>query len=186
MPKNIEICSLLARMSEHEVLRGLTVTQLMAFVNHAVCLRRSIQLTQPLSEDDIAAPEFIPGSISEFLSESVGIPYQHITTCWSILKDLVWQQPTSEELSEKQEEQFVKHGWRRGITSISLYPPTNHCSQLLRRLKKAEARQVVVYTLAHGARPAYSVHLYCPGKSPSAIHPPSTNSPCRLQYQLPP
>jgi hypothetical protein len=28
-------------------------------------------------------------------------------------------------------------------------------------LKKAECRQVVVYTLAKGVRPAWSIHLYC-------------------------
>lgn len=52
------------------------------------------------------------------------------------------------------------------LASLTLYPPAHHCQNphcsRINPLKKAEARQVVVYTLSHGVVPAWAVHLYCP------------------------
>ncbi|EDR09734.1 uncharacterized protein LACBIDRAFT_319162 [Laccaria bicolor S238N-H82] len=49
---------------------------------------------------------------------------------------------------------------------MTLYPPSSCCSNVdclhTKELKKAEQRQVVIYTLASSACPAWSVHLYCP------------------------
>lgn len=130
MSDNLEICTILDRMSQHEVLRRLTMSRLMLFINNAACLRRSIQLTQPLSEQGSTAPEHLPTSIAEFLSLSVGIPLQHLSECWSILKDLVWEQPTPEQCSEAQEKQFVEHGWQRGISELISTMFTSSSTQL--------------------------------------------------------
>ncbi|KAJ7195626.1 hypothetical protein GGX14DRAFT_376784, partial [Mycena pura] len=60
---------------------------------------------------------------------------------------------------------FKTYGWRLGITSLTVYPPTDVCTNpdcpKPRILKRAEQRQVVVYSLTQGARPAWSVHLNC-------------------------
>ncbi|KAJ6456276.1 hypothetical protein C8R47DRAFT_996327, partial [Mycena vitilis] len=50
---------------------------------------------------------------------------------------------------------------------LTVYPPTRVCTngacpRLASTLTRAEQRQVVVYTLAQGVRPAWSVHLACP------------------------
>ena len=53
------------------------------------------------------------------------------------------------------------------VASNTLYPPNIHCSTpgcLYRApLKKAQQRNVVLFTLHRGALPAYAVHLACPG-----------------------
>lgn len=56
------------------------------------------------------------------------------------------------------------------LAEYLLYPPTQYCTQpdCPRRikamtLKKAEQRNVVLFTLAHGRCAARSVHLYCAG-----------------------
>ena len=59
------------------------------------------------------------------------------------------------------------------IASMTLYPPSEGCSNSDcihrgRALKKAEFREVVVYTVALGACRAYSTHLFCPSKIFSA------------------
>jgi hypothetical protein len=52
--------------------------------------------------------------------------------------------------------------------SLTLYPPHEKCTNLdcqrVNVLKKAEFRQVVVYTMNRGACRAWSVHLSYPGK----------------------
>ncbi|KAJ7325731.1 hypothetical protein DFH08DRAFT_711014 [Mycena albidolilacea] len=50
---------------------------------------------------------------------------------------------------------------------MTLYPPAHHCRNpdcaATGPLKKAEVRQVIVYTQGNGALPAHTVHLYCRG-----------------------
>jgi hypothetical protein len=53
--------------------------------------------------------------------------------------------------------------------SLTLYPPHEKCNNLdcqrVNVLKKAEFRQVVVYSMNRGACRAWSVHLFCLGKN---------------------
>jgi hypothetical protein len=74
----------------------------------------------------------------------------------------------------------------------TLYPPSHLCLKpdcvrmkkgLL--LKKAEARQAVLYTLSNGARPAYSLHLYCEGKDVISMTQGSAHLMYSLSRQLP-
>ncbi|KAF8347656.1 hypothetical protein F5887DRAFT_864218, partial [Amanita rubescens] len=79
--------------------------------------------------------------------------------CWDILKSVIWYEAGSFSSSDS-EEYFAQHG------SQTLYPPQHtcpnpSCTHAGRALKKAEQRQVVVFTLDRGAIPARSVHLYC-------------------------
>ena len=53
--------------------------------------------------------------------------------------------------------------------SLTLSPPHEKCTnpdcRRVNVLKKAEFRQVVVYSMSRGACRAWSVHLFCPGKN---------------------
>ena len=71
--------------------------------------------------------------------------------------------------------QISKHNtvyliWLIMPASLTLYPPHEKCTnpdcQRVNVLKKAEFRQVVVYSMNRGACRAWSVHLFCPGKNP--------------------
>lgn len=76
---------------------------------------------------------------------------------------------------------------------MTLYPPNENCTNADcihrgKALKKAEFREVVVYTVALGACRAYSIHLFCPGKILTRIYQPKlTNLSIfiRMQYKLP-
>ena len=54
------------------------------------------------------------------------------------------------------------------LASLTLYPPHEKCTNLdcqrVNVIKKAEFRQVVVFSMNKGACRAWSVHLFCPGK----------------------
>jgi hypothetical protein len=51
------------------------------------------------------------------------------------------------------------------LGSSTLYPPDSHCTNpacpTTKTLKKAEQRQVIIYTLDKGVRPSWEVHLSC-------------------------
>jgi hypothetical protein len=59
----------------------------------------------------------------------------------------------------------------------TFYPPHHICTRadcvrtskgLL--LKKAQTRQIVLYTLDYGAVPAYAISLYCEGTQTTDVH----------------
>ncbi|KAF8230269.1 hypothetical protein L208DRAFT_1476566 [Tricholoma matsutake] len=61
---------------------------------------------------------------------------------------------------------FKEHGWALGLTLLTLFPPSETCSNLdcMRHgsiLKKEEQCAVVVYTTGHGVLSAWSIHLSC-------------------------
>ncbi|KAJ7605847.1 hypothetical protein DFH06DRAFT_1348440 [Mycena polygramma] len=80
------------------------------------------------------------------------------------MKDDIWDLP-DQTLSESEEILFREHGWKLGLTSTTLYPPSHHCTNTRcgrkNPMKKAEQRQIVIYTVARGAVPAWEVQLYC-------------------------
>jgi hypothetical protein len=164
-------------------LSNITLNQIIHAISLARCLQHDIELPQPLddSAERSGAPAFLPLAISDFLAESLGIPVQYVKDLWTVIKDDVWEAPSTEEGSKLNEECFRRYGWKRELSkvflsiispvliylaSITLYPPHPHCtnSDCMRTqpLKKEESRQAVIYTI-QGARRAWSVHLYCPG-----------------------
>lgn len=63
------------------------------------------------------------------------------------------------------------------LVSDSIYPPVHICTMIgCHRtgrglaLNKAEQRQALLYTLAKGALPVWSVHLYCEGVDPTVYY----------------
>ncbi|KAJ6602853.1 hypothetical protein DFH09DRAFT_1470889 [Mycena vulgaris] len=128
-------------------------------------LKNDIILAQPVYITTTEAPLVLPPQITSFVAESIGIPEESVEGCWISLKDEIWTYPIPEKVEEDEEMLFEQNGWKRGITALNLYPPSHLCDNpactRTNPLKKAECRQVVVYTIAKGVRPAWSIHLYC-------------------------
>ncbi|KAJ7216341.1 hypothetical protein GGX14DRAFT_391184 [Mycena pura] len=143
----------------------LTLAQALLFSRLLSLLKDDILLVQPLRVSTDEAPTILPPSVSEFMADAVGIALDSVASCWKKMKKDIWKLPIP-TLSEEEEELFRKYGWRRGITSFSLYPPSHYCENpaccRLKPLKKATTRQVIVYTLAKGVIPTYEIQLYCP------------------------
>ncbi|KAF8057809.1 hypothetical protein FPV67DRAFT_1677039 [Lyophyllum atratum] len=140
----------------------LTLRQVMQFVTLARSLKDDIILTQPAVIPASDPPEILPPSVKTFLEDSCKISEECVEDCWEVLRSTIWG------VGVNREQDFAEHGHSRGLTSRTLYPPCQTCSNLDcsrnkkgQLLKKAEQRQAVLYTLGEEALPVYAVHLYC-------------------------
>ncbi|KAF8075908.1 hypothetical protein FPV67DRAFT_1649010 [Lyophyllum atratum] len=151
---------------DEDIIRPLSITQLITFVRLASRLKNDIILCQPITISTISAPAILPPTVTDFLADSVGIPTKDVPHHWMQYRDEIWIMGSSHETHEEDEQAFRVHGWKRGLGSLTLYPPSQCCTNAncsrTKPLKKEESRQVVVYTLGTGVRPAWSVHLSCP------------------------
>ena len=180
--------ALLEQLQNHDGLRQLSLAQIISFVNCASMLKRDIMQPQTPSTSGDEAPKYLPPSVSHFLSESLGIPNRYMEDCWTIFKDVVWDHPSAEESKQADDEAFKVHGQKRGLSEDTIYhlssESTTHndiisvaktiypdpcicinplCAHATKRMpmKKEEQRRVVIFTIADGACPAWSIHLYC-------------------------
>ncbi|KAJ6536225.1 hypothetical protein B0H19DRAFT_1271016 [Mycena capillaripes] len=159
------LLTILQLLDQHPTLRHITTFQLLDFLRLAAHLRRDIDLAQPAKQDLDTAPDHIPDSVSLFLTGATGLAVDDVTLLWAAFKEEVWTMQAPDNLALLEETTFKTHGWHLGITSLTVYPPTKTCTNAdcpkKGVLKRAEQRQVVVYSLALGARSAWSVHLGC-------------------------
>ncbi|KAF7314043.1 hypothetical protein HMN09_00562900 [Mycena chlorophos] len=144
---------------------GLSVPQLALFTRLLSVLKNDILLVQPACLSATEAPAALPPSIVEFLSHAVGIDQERVPVLWKELKSEVWaMEPAT--LGGVEEDMFRKHGWKRGLTSLMLYPPSHFCLNTAcsrqTTLKDCKTRQAVVYTLDKGVMPAHAIQLHCP------------------------
>ncbi|KAJ6498189.1 hypothetical protein DFH09DRAFT_945566 [Mycena vulgaris] len=158
------LLAVLQLLEQHSLSRNITTSQLLDFLRLASLLKRDIDLAQPARQDPAAAPDYLPQSVVLFISAAIKLSVDDVAYLWAILKDEVWLLELEHSLEE---ETFKVHGWHLGITGLKIYPPTRTCAngdcpKMGTVLKRAEQRQVVSYSLAQGARPAWSVHLSCP------------------------
>lgn len=166
-------------------LENVTFIQLIQLSRLISYLKRDVLLAQPLDQsDDSRAPDVLPPSIRQFLSEVLGISDVCISNLWSSIKDVLWSCALV-PLTPDDFRVFKLFGWKRGLSKIAyrskylytraqiykaaytLYPPNGHCTNNNCRreklLKKEKPRRVVVYTFNNGPQPAWAVNLYCPG-----------------------
>ncbi|KAJ7630261.1 hypothetical protein FB45DRAFT_792746 [Roridomyces roridus] len=147
------------------LLQNLTFTQISLFIRLLSVLKNDITLCQPVYVAPDVPPPFLPAVVAEFVCDAVEIAVEAVCSLWDLFKDDVWCSCDT-KLSAHEEGLFREHGWKVGLTSLTLYPPTHHCQnpdcKHSKPLKKPEARQVVVYTQGNGVVPAWAVHLYCP------------------------
>ncbi|KAJ7936045.1 hypothetical protein B0H13DRAFT_1519575, partial [Mycena leptocephala] len=146
--------------------RSLTLAQTLCFTQLLSVLKRDILLVQPVNvttgTEEVSL--VLPPSITEFVADAVGVPESSISGFWTRLREDIWDLP-EQTLSEHDEGLFREHGWKHGITSVTLYPPSHHCTNSNcgrhKLLTNTEMRQVVVYTVGKGVVPAWEVQLYC-------------------------
>ncbi|KAJ7190272.1 hypothetical protein GGX14DRAFT_579985 [Mycena pura] len=143
---------------------GLSLEQVFLFTKLCSVLKDDILLVQPSRIPANEAPSVLSPLLLGFLGNAVGVPQTSAAEAWKHLKDDIWTMSRS-VLSKEEKELFRMHGSKVGLTWLTLYPPSHHCTHAicnrLAPLKKAIPRQVVVYTLSDGVVPAWEVQLYC-------------------------
>ncbi|THH18979.1 hypothetical protein EUX98_g8864 [Antrodiella citrinella] len=164
------IVNLLCRLQAHpELLSKLSFESLYLFVTHAAVLKNDILLSQRTTHNaPDCPPAFLPDSISTLLARTINVSLQDIRTCWTELKDMVWDDALVECLTASPEVMFARHGgYESGLTTLRFYPPSHFCigkacsvSQAKTTLKTETFKQVSVFTRT-GTVPGYDVSLTC-------------------------
>ena len=114
MPQQSTVIALADVVAVHEQLCHVTTLQLIWAFSLISCLKRDIQLPQPLSENPGCAPTVLPPAISDFLSDSISLPPKLMHEFWTIIKDDAWNAQVKDEPSqptEEDEECFRQYGW---------------------------------------------------------------------------
>ncbi|KAJ7580731.1 hypothetical protein C8J56DRAFT_1169107 [Mycena floridula] len=145
----------------------LPLSDIAKFVRLAALLKRDILQPQPLPQSSPdKPPKHLPQSIACFLADALGVSREVSEHCWKVLKHDVWAAETHDKVKAADEDVFREHGWKYGLSLITLYPPHSTCisgsCDHTNPLKRKVPRQSVVYTLANGAQPAWTVQLMCP------------------------
>ncbi|KAF7307938.1 hypothetical protein MKEN_01154700 [Mycena kentingensis (nom. inval.)] len=133
-------------------------------------LKNDILLAQPNTVPVTTAPLLLPDAIVAFIRDATTLPAAAVKEAWTVLREEVWSaHPATLSASEK--ELFRKYGWQRGLTWITLFPPTHRCvnkdctnhpsNPQSTPLKRSQSRQVILYSIADGVIPAWSIHLAC-------------------------
>ncbi|KAF8547820.1 hypothetical protein OG21DRAFT_1599609 [Imleria badia] len=153
-------------------LQRVRLEQLLRFFALAIPLKNNILLAQPSDFATAAPPLILPASVQFFLSSSSGIALDLIQASWDAFKHILWSPTAVHDFGSVLHVPPLmfddQHGLQYGFTSRTVYPPdqtctTPTCPRTLKgmRMMHAEQRQCVLYTLAHGALPVYSIHLSC-------------------------
>jgi hypothetical protein len=116
----MKLTTALRALNRIHALRYLTFSQVSMFIRLSSRLKRDILQPQPI-EDTIphCPPTALPPSVSEFLSDALGIPLQDILVCWDLLKKDVWEAQVSEDIKQDDLRLFKEHGHRRGLSAYS-------------------------------------------------------------------
>ncbi|KAJ2936392.1 hypothetical protein H1R20_g702, partial [Candolleomyces eurysporus] len=149
---------------------ALSLPYLMKFIIYASTLKNDIILAYPSTFQGWQdAPPFLPPSMVEFLAAACTITQADVERCWALVKGVVWALDPSTFNDTSLLAAFKISGSRHGYPSPrTLWPPTSYCmnrqcprSDMARKIQVAEQRQAILYTVAHGPIPAWSVHLEC-------------------------
>ncbi|KAG2125160.1 hypothetical protein DEU56DRAFT_743984 [Suillus clintonianus] len=157
----------------------LTFSSPFRFMTLALTLRNDILLIQAASHPSNTAPDFMSPAINLFLAACYGLSESDVDVHWKVLKDLVWHSDGDifgiEDIAS--------------IAPQALYLPhqtclTEGCPAHAKAsvLKKAEQRQIVLYTLDHGPIATYSIHLYGAGCNTNYHHEYSVKDKTRMFY----
>ncbi|KAF8436849.1 hypothetical protein L210DRAFT_869872, partial [Boletus edulis BED1] len=117
---------------------------------------------EPSDHSLAAPPDVLPRSAQSFLADACGLSIDIIVQCWSAFKDVAWCSKEIHTLFQASSSTFHKH------TARTLYPPSQSClasscpcTLECMHMMHAEQRHCVLYMLANGPLPIYSVHLSC-------------------------
>ncbi|KAJ7054803.1 hypothetical protein C8F01DRAFT_994942 [Mycena amicta] len=154
-------------LSDHPLLRHLALNKVVMIMNLLGTVKNDITVAQPhYINTTHRAPLILPPTIVTFVVESTEIPAATILAAWDILKDEIWQLPEP-TLSSDEKLKFRQYGAKVGLTWLTLFPPSQSCINMTcvshgKPIKGHEARQVIIYTVANGAVPAWTIHISCP------------------------
>ena len=96
----------------------LTLRQLLLFSTLATKLTAEILLVQPSTHSLEVAPLYLSSAIVGFLTDACGIDGDTISQCWTLLKDLIWQDDHSAITGVTEEDiegAFHQHGHHYGL-----------------------------------------------------------------------
>ncbi|KAG2117880.1 uncharacterized protein F5147DRAFT_566783 [Suillus discolor] len=97
-------------MQQHSELITMSYIDLGQFLRCASLLKDDIIQPQPYTVSITAAPDILPPSITNFLSDVVAISPKAVDALWDIMKDLAWVLPTADEARADEENMFRLYG----------------------------------------------------------------------------
>jgi hypothetical protein len=115
----MDLEALLQALKDHENLQQLSLDKILTFITRASMLKRDIMQPQPLSVPIDVAPERLPPSVSQFLSNSLDLPPDYTRECWTIFKDVIWDHPMANEAKQVEKDAFRVHGMKCGLSEYS-------------------------------------------------------------------
>ncbi|THU87679.1 hypothetical protein K435DRAFT_821866 [Dendrothele bispora CBS 962.96] len=169
--------------------RLLSQDQISTFIRLCSLLKRDIMQPQPIPETSSEyPPAILPACISTFLGDTLDISSETVSLCWKVFKQDVWDFVVPDDIKKIDLEVFRIHGWKRGLTYYTVYPPSLFCTNTsgcdrTTPLKQEKMRQVVLFTLTDGVQPAWAVNLVCPNCNTSYHNNFSVNSTVRTYYE---
>jgi len=112
------LIDLVEQLKGHAMLQGISLSVLMTLARLTPHLKHDILQPQSICQSDPEyTPDKLPASISSFLSDALQIPDEHVHDYWSLLKDYIWNMPTT-PLSSKDYTLFKENGWVYGISNV--------------------------------------------------------------------
>ncbi|KAK7035117.1 hypothetical protein R3P38DRAFT_2518592 [Favolaschia claudopus] len=112
------LLAVLQLLDQHPTLRHIKTAKLLDFLRFSALLKRDIDLTQPARQNPQIAPDFLPESVSLFLSSALDMLLDDISALWAAFKDEVWEMDSPEDRALLEETTFKTHGWHLGISTF--------------------------------------------------------------------
>ena len=99
----------------------LTLPGLVHFIVYAAALKADIALTQSSKYLPAQPPKHLPSAIQQFLAQVIQSTVVTVQECWSILRDVVWDQELTETLTKDLKGDFCAYGHAMGLSMCHLH-----------------------------------------------------------------
>lgn len=96
----------------------LSLSKIFRFIRHASRLKDDICLTQPASAPLDLPPTQLPPVAKTFLSILLSLDAPAVDQCWSLFKELIWDNEYIRLLEEDPEEGFRTCGLEHGLSML--------------------------------------------------------------------
>lgn len=115
----MDLIFLLSQLQAHPVLCRMTLDGLVTFSRLVGHLKRDIIQPQAIVDSNPRKPPpALPNSIALFIGNSLGIPVSDMDRCWDIMKNYVWEMPTTPLIPDDYL-LFKYYGWKLGISEFT-------------------------------------------------------------------
>ncbi|GJE99712.1 hypothetical protein PsYK624_159830 [Phanerochaete sordida] len=166
-----------------------TLPQAFLFLRLVSNVKQTLILSLDCKASPYEPPETLPDDIVVTLSAALGLAPEDVEIFWDVMKHLAWDDKQMFEMQRDPRDLLQAGGYPFGHAGVSLWPAHHWChnpdcnKETL--LKSVQQREVVVFTLTHGAVPATSNHLYCPKCNTNYHHNYSVKAQYRTYYDGP-